>query len=76
MYGSIENRIQIRRYDEASYFALGNDDDAYTNETAYKQGAVNSYTPTFFNNYDQAVPLEKQSEELPIDTSYYYRIQV
>ena len=74
VYGNTGFRIQIRKETLTSRYALGNSSDAYSNEESYRSGEVGGYSFTTLATYDQAVPLENQSADLPQDTGYYYRI--
>lgn len=68
-------RIQIQKNaDGANWYAPGASDQAYVSETAYRTGDIGDFYLTPLESFNQQVPLEGQTADLPIDTSYFYRI--
>lgn len=73
-YGSIKYRFQVQKStDGTDYYAVGDNAQAWADETAYQTGTEEGYSETPLESYVQVVPLTNQSADLPEDTTYNYR---
>lgn len=73
-YGQIKYRFQVQKSTDGSdFYAVGDNAQAWADETAYRTGADGGYSETPLETYVQVVPLTKQSDDRPEDTTYNYR---